>query len=196
LSNARPTNCRLFVADRNHNRIRVFSADTGKEISGDWSAIFASAKCDKPSVWSVRVNRALKSVFVATSNFGAGSACPSVAADAHSGRVAIVPLPQNGSIAEPALAEVGFVDLAHGFPHEICVDPEDGVCPPLNQHFEVMIPSTCSSCSVLLSGPRTLTVRARLTCRSRMQTLYAAAVDSPDLPKGTGIAAITKYTKA
>jgi hypothetical protein len=107
----------------------VFSAETGKEVSGVWSAVFASAKCDSPSVWSVRINRALKQVFVANSNFGAGSDCPSVPADAHSGRVAIVPLPPNGSITEPALDEVGFVHLAHGFPHEICVDPADGVRP-------------------------------------------------------------------
>lgn len=127
LSNAHCSNYRVFVADRNHNRVRVFDASTGQEISGEWSSVFCSASCDKPSVWSVRIDAVLRRAFVANSNFGAGSSCPSVAAGAHSGRVAIVPLPGNGSIAEPNLADVGFVDLVHGFPHEICVDSEDGV---------------------------------------------------------------------
>ena len=50
-------------------------------------------------------------------------------------------------------ATVGFVELAHGFPHEICVDGRDGA-------------------------------------------VFAAAVDTSDLPKGTGIAAMTKYLPA
>ena len=127
LSNACWLNCRVFVADRNHNRVRVFDAETGKEVSGAWSAVFASAKCEKPSVWSVRIDAASRQIFVANSNFGAGSSCPAVAVDAHSGRVAVLPLPPNGPIVEPGLADVEFVDLAHGFPHEICVDNADGV---------------------------------------------------------------------
>jgi hypothetical protein len=41
-------------------------------------------------------------LFVANSNFGSGSACPAVAAAAHAGRVAVLPLPPPGAPLDPA----------------------------------------------------------------------------------------------
>jgi|EP01046_Picozoa_sp_COSAG06_P038054 hypothetical protein len=122
-----PTTHRVFVADRNHNRIRAFDAATGAEVPGAWTAVFASAHCENPAVWSVRVDASAGKIFVANSNFGSGSNCPAVPATAHSGRVAIIPLPKTkGNLVEPPIASVGFASLQHGFPHEICVDARDG----------------------------------------------------------------------
>ena len=115
---------RIFVADRNDNQLLAFDAATGAPVTGAWNEVFTTANCPKPSVWSVRCDPTSKQTFVALSNFGSGSKCPNVKAADHKGRIAVVATPAAGGIGKGAVS--CYVAIAHGFPHEICVDARSG----------------------------------------------------------------------
>ena len=120
---------RVWVADRNHNRLRAFEAATGAEVPGAYTAVFSSPGCTKPAVWSVRVDPASSQLFVANSNFGSGSACPAVAATAHEGRVAIIPLPKAGPLTgEPAILPLAGCVLTPLTLHFRAGDGHRGLC--------------------------------------------------------------------
>ena len=140
---------RVIVADRNNNRLRFLNAASGA-LLGEWSpSTFAVGNCDLPAVWAVRIDNASGLVLVGTSNFGAGAGCPPPADADKQGVIVVLNLPPPGaSIAAPNV--VTKIPMAHGFPHEICVDASTGA-------------------------------------------VYAAAVDTSDLPPNVGLGAITKY---
>jgi len=112
----------LAVADRGNNRLLFLNATTGAPFLPGWTAPFATPSCPRPAVWSVRADPALGRLFVAISNFGSGSACPT--ASPHVGTIHVLAAPASGASTTPVT--LAQVSLAHGFPHELCSDRGSG----------------------------------------------------------------------
>jgi len=159
----------VVVADRNNNRVVLLDGMKGTTI-GTWTTELHFDDCTKPSIWSVRVDQGARLVYVATSSFGSGSACPNATKAA---RIVVVALPSTAMAATSASESnarnnvgtastyasnpnvVGYAVVSDGgFPHELCADDHSGA-------------------------------------------VLAAAVDSADLPAADrGIRAVTRYIKA
>ena len=120
----------MIVADRNNNRVVLLDGEKGTAID-TWTSELHFDDCEKPAIWSVRVDEAARQVYVATSSFGSGSSCPNATKAA---RIVILSLPPastalraSRNTATSPTNVVGYAVVTDGgFPHELCADEKTG----------------------------------------------------------------------
>lgn len=112
----------VYVADRNHQMVRVLHGATGLPLAGNWSlACLAPQYTGDPKmidVWSIRIANGLAYV-------GVSSAAKPQAVDAHIAVVELMP-PLMGDAADNAMTNAcvlkTIVPIGKRYPHEIAVD--------------------------------------------------------------------------